>query len=314
MVMLWALWLGCAEDGSDPAGPSRGEASSRPSAPCSYRDVWFDLADAPSMEEERGFDAAGRPVWHAADGVVTTTWSYDAEGRPAAMQLGDPLAPDVEQAYSYDADGRLDRVFLGAAGSVQFTWGGDGQLLQRDELDANGASVETTRWTYDGGTIVSWELERGGGLALTAARDTFEDGVSYVELQDDLASGTWLQLLEVFGPDGAPYVAEVSTEQGLVSHTWTRSGEDWVLRAVWATTGADWVWLEDQVVYRFDERGREVSRAVEGEGASPFQRRERTWDCDVDVQEAFVPPLLQRPVVFYVSPIYVTPPLAGDRL
>jgi YD repeat-containing protein len=308
-MLLWVLWLGCADEAPTPSGDESVDAiPATPTAACRVQDLWFDLAGAPALEEERGFDADGRPLWHAVDGVIGRTWGYDDQGRPSVMQVGDPLDPDQEFAYTYDADGQLDRVYLGSGDVVQLTWSDDGHLQERTVLDASGAAVETTRWTFDEGRLVSWVTERGGDVAVVAERETFDDGVSYLERQDDVVSGTWLELLEVVGPDGAPEVARVSTAQGSVEQVWARDGEGWRLFAVWSTTGADWVQLADEVVYRFDERGREVERTVDGEGASPFQRRERTWGCDVDVQRPFVPPLDERPSVFYVSPIYVDPP------
>ncbi len=305
MWLMWCMW-GCSEE----VGPGSVAGSGEVVAACTYRDVWLDLGANEAREEVRGFDEDGRPIWHTVDGTLTTTWGYDHEGHPQTMLRGDDALDPLEQhAYVFDVDGLLEHVYLGDGRWVDFLYGGDDELIRRIVTSSDGRVTEATAWSYWGEGNVDWEVVVDGRPVLRSSGAPYDEAYSFLERQDDLQTGDWIEVLERTEPDGTPALRHVRSDSGSWVHTWIDEGASWLLQAQWSSLGGEtelhWT---DQVRYRFDERGREVSRTFGGQGASPYRSRERAWDCDVDVEEPYEPPLWTRPSVDYVVPLYVDPP------
>ncbi len=304
MPTVLLLVLACADDPPRPVSDDR-VATSWVEAACTVTDAWVDHDGAVASEAQRGFDVDGRPIWHQVDGVLERSWSYDADGRPLTMQQGDPLDPEVEHIYHWDDEGLLERVDVDGS-EVLLTWGEHG-LLVRGVTDAEGRLVQSTRWIYDDdGSLLQWSVERDGFRVREGVRETSDDGLSYLEVQTELPSGAWLEMAESFFDDGTPATRSLTTETIQSTRAWERVDGGWRLSTSYSTNPYDS--LDDEVVYTFDALGREVSREVSGEGASPFVRRDRTWDCEGPVEEPFEAPLYAERSIFYVSPLYVDPP------
>lgn len=180
--------------------------------------------DAAGTRVDAAFDALGRPVTVAVDGVTVQTFGYDAPGTPHGTGRLCTVRDEAgDWAFAYDGRGRLvRRTLTDGAGSWSFDYEhrDDGQLAALRYPD--GAEV-TYRYDRAGRLVavpgvldhVAYDA-RGRRTGWTAANGV-RTAVDY-----DPATA-FLTRLRVVGPGGAP-LHDTTTQRDAVGNVLARAG------------------------------------------------------------------------------------------
>jgi len=223
------------------------------------------VVDEPGFRHELVWDRSGRLVARSRNGVGLT-WSYDTDGRAAA--IGHP--DGTETTYDHDRAGRMVAASHPALGRVDLDHDAAGRLLR---LVATGVDE---RWTYRDGAVSVHDVERNGrrrvtrlerdaaGRVVTATSDAGRRDYRY-----DAAG----QLVAVGGPGGGRTfrydpAGRLATETGPGGQV--DYHHDAAHQLVERRAG------EAVVQYEHDDAGRRVSER--GDGPQGASGRAYSWD------------------------------------